>query len=166
MMRQGRIRREPLESIAERVPNLAPMVDVIMVILVFFMLGASITLLNEGALKTELDPRSGPGEGAAVEIIPSVKIALESVDGGRACNLFVMGQPLSGNTFPALLSYLNDRREAGADVTNPVVIGFQPDVQWGLVVRAMDTAVRAGFKNVQFAVSLGGTDWHERRGRK
>lgn len=164
-MRAARIRRAPLESIAERVPNLAPMVDVIMVILVFFMLGASLTFLSEGALRTELDPRSGPGEGAAIEIIPSVKIALEAVDGGKTCNLYVMGVPLAGNTFEALLTYLKDRKEAGADVTNPVVIGFQPDVQWGLVVRAMDTAVRAGFTNVQFAVSLGGTDWHKSRGK-
>lgn len=149
-------RRGPMPSIAEHIPNLAPMVDVIMVILVFFMLGASLQLIQEGAFQTELDPRSGPSEGAAVEIVPSVKIALEEVDQGRACNIYVMGDPLPGGSFEALEAYMKQRRVAGADTTNPVVIGSQPGVQWRFVVRAMDASVKAGFKNVQFAVSLGG----------
>jgi len=140
----------------ERIPNLAPMVDVIMVILVFFLLGASLELAKEGVLQTELDPRSGPGEGTPIEIIPSVKIALEEVDGGRACNIYVMGAPLPGNTFEHLSRFLDQRRAAGADAANPVVIAAQPGVRWRFVIKAMDVAVRAGFTNVQFAVSLGG----------
>lgn len=140
----------------ERVPNLAPMVDVIMVILVFFILGASLELAREGVLQTELDPRSGPGEGAAIEIIPSVKIALEEVDQGNACNIYVNGDPLTENTFDALHQLLVRRLRAGADRESPLVIGAQPAVRWRLVVRAMDSAARAGFRNVQFAVSLGG----------
>jgi biopolymer transport protein ExbD len=140
----------------ERIPNLAPMVDVIMVILVFFLLGASLELAKEGVLQTELDPRSGPGGGVAIEIIPSVKIALEEADGGQACNIYVMGEPLSGNTFEDLRLFLDRRRAAGADTANPVVIAAQPAVRWRFVVQAMDAALRAGFTNVQFAVSLGG----------
>ena len=140
----------------ERIPNLAPMVDVIMVILVFFLLGASLDLTTEGVLQTELDPRSGPGEGVPIEIIPSVKIALEEVDGGQACNIYVMGEPLPGNTFEHLERFLNERRAAGADTANPVVVAAQPAVRWRFVIKAMDVAVRTGFTNVQFAVSLGG----------
>jgi biopolymer transport protein ExbD len=140
----------------ERIPNLAPMVDVIMVILVFFLLGASLELATEGVLQTELDPRSGPGKGTPIEIIPSVKIALEEVDGGRACNIYVMGELLPGNTFEHLYSFLEQRRTAGADTANPVVVAAQPGVRWRLVIKAMDVSVRAGFTNVQFAVSLGG----------
>jgi biopolymer transport protein ExbD len=140
----------------ERIPNLAPMVDVIMVILVFFLLGASLELAREGVLQTELDPRSGPGEGTPIEIIPAVKIALEEVDAGRACNIYVMGKPLPGNTFEHLRGFLEQRRTAGADTANPVIIAAQPGVRWRFVVNAMDVAVRAGFTNVQFAVSLGG----------
>jgi biopolymer transport protein ExbD len=150
------MRRGQLEPSSERIPNLAPMVDVIMVILVFFLLGASLELGKEGVLQTELDPRSGPGEGAPIEIVPSVKIALEEVDEGRACNIYVMGEPLAGNTFEHLSRFLNQRREAGADTLNPVVIAAQPGVRWRFVIKAMDVAVRAGFANVQFAVSLGG----------
>jgi biopolymer transport protein ExbD len=140
----------------ERIPNLAPMVDVIMVILVFFLLGASLELAREGVLQTELDPRSGPGDGAPIQIIPSVKIALEEVDGGRACKIYVMGEPLAGNTFDDLSRFLQQRRRAGADPANPVIVAAQPGVRWRFVIRAMDVAVRAGFTNVQFAVSLGG----------
>jgi biopolymer transport protein ExbD len=140
----------------ERIPNLAPMVDVIMVILVFFLLGASLELATEGVLQTELDPRSGPGEGTPVEIIPSVKIALEEVDGGQACNIYVMGEPLTGNTFEHLYDFMEQRRAAGADTANPVIVAAQPGVRWRFVIKAMDVSVRAGFANVQFAVSLGG----------
>ena len=140
----------------ERIPNLAPMVDVIMVILVFFLLGASLELATEGVLQTEIDPRSGPGQGVPIEIIPSVKIALEEVAGGQACNIYVVGKPLPGNTFEHLYGFLEQRRLAGADTANPVIVAAQPGVRWRFVVKAMDVSVRAGFTNVQFAVSLGG----------
>jgi biopolymer transport protein ExbD len=150
------MRRGLPQPAGERIPNLAPMVDVIMVILVFFLLGASLELATEGVLQTELDPRSGPGEGVAVEIIPAVKIALEEVDGGEKCNIYVMSKPLAGNTFEDLYIFMNERRAAGADLANPVVVAAQSGVRWRWVVKAMDVSVRAGFKNVQFAVSLGG----------
>jgi biopolymer transport protein ExbD len=35
-----------------------------------------------------------------------------------------------------------------------VVIGAETTVRWKYVVRAMDAAVRAGFSNIQFAVSF------------
>lgn len=136
------------------VPNLAPMVDIIMVLLIFFMLGASLQLAREGVLTTELDPRSGPGGAAAVEIVPVVQIALEDVDFGRSCTIHVAGEPLQGG-LEALRRYLSDRAAAGADTRNPVVIGAEPSVRWRFVVGALDAAVRAGFRNVQFAVSLG-----------
>lgn len=138
----------------EFVPNLAPMVDVIMVLLVFFMLGASLNLVQEAALATDLDPRSGPGGGAAIEIIPTVKIALQETADPNGCNLFVMGEPLEGNDFAALERFLRERRAAGADTANPVIIGAQAKVRWQHVISAMDAAVRAGFANVQFAVTL------------
>jgi biopolymer transport protein ExbD len=147
--------RSSLESLQERIPNLAPMVDVIMVILVFFMLGASLRLAREGVLQTELDPRSGPGGSEAVEIIPAVKIGLEDVDHGKSFQMYVMGEPLKNNTFEGLRQLLDERRAAGADTMSPVVIGAQAGVRWQFVIQAMDAAVQAHFRNVQFAVHLG-----------
>ena len=150
------MRRLP-EPAGEAVPNLAPLVDVIMVLLVFFLLGASLHLQEEGILQTELDPSSGPGAGAAIEVIPSIRIALEDVGDGAGCNIYVMDEPLQGNTFDDLLRFMAGRRAMGADPTNPVVIGAETTVRWKFVIRAMDAAVQAGFSNVQFAVSFDDT---------
>ncbi len=137
----------------EIVPNLAPMVDVIMVLLVFFLLGATFNLTREGMLQTELDPNSGPGLGAQVRVNPLVRIGLADVENGQAAKIFLMEEPVEGG-FDALRELLERRRVAGADTQNPVVIGAETGVRWRFVVAAMDATVRAGFKNVQFAVSF------------
>jgi len=143
-----------LESTGAFVPNLAPMVDVIMVLLVFFLLGTSLDLVSQGVLQTELDPSSGPGAGARVEINPLIRIALADVGGGESVRFFVMDEPLKENTSDGLYRFLLDRRRAGADPANPVVIGAETTVRWNFVIQAMDATVRAGFTNVQFAVSF------------
>ncbi len=147
------MRKSPA-PVGETVPNLAPMVDVIMVLLIFFLLGASVNLVKEGALPTELDTKSGPSEGAAVQIMPLIRIALQDVNKGESCDIYVMEQPLDGNDFDALYRFLRERRAAGADPENPVVIGGETTVRWKFMIKAMDAAVHAGFKNVQFAVSF------------
>jgi biopolymer transport protein ExbD len=130
------------------------MVDVIMVLLVFFLLGTSLELTKHGVLQTELDPSSGPGGGARVEINPQIRIALADVRQGAAAMVFCMEEPLGENAFDELAGLLRNRRVAGADPKNPVVIGAETEVRWNYVVKAMDAAVRAGFENVQFAVSM------------
>lgn len=146
--------RHRLAPAAEVVPNLAPMVDVIMVLLVFFLLGASLNLVEQGVLQTELDPSSGPGGGAKVEIKPRITIALQDRRDGAAANIYVVDQEIGENRFDALVAYLRDRVRAGADRENPVVVGAETEVRWQFVISAMDAAVQAGFRNIQFAVSM------------
>ncbi len=146
--------KRPWQPAADMVPNLAPMVDVIMVLLVFFLLGTSLALMPEGALRTELDPRSGPGGGQAIQINPRIRIALASTGDGQGCAIYVMDQRLAEDDFQQLYAFLRQKRDDGADLENPVVIAAETDVRWHFVVSAMDAAVRAGFRNVQFAVSL------------
>lgn len=145
--------KRKLEPATESVPNLAPMVDVIMVLLIFFLLGASLQVIEEGALATELDPRSGPGGGAAVEIVPTIQIVLEDIGDGEDVNIYVMDR-LLGSDFDDLRQLLGERRALGADPANPVVIGAGTTVRWRYVIDAMDAAVQAGFENIQFAVSF------------
>ncbi|TWT44018.1 Biopolymer transport protein ExbD/TolR [Phycisphaerae bacterium RAS1] len=145
--------RRHLTPTGDNVPNLAPMVDVIMVLLVFFLLGASFELVREGLLKTELDPASGPGGGAMVEINPRVRIALLDA-GAAAVTIMLMDEQIAGGDFERLHAALQEKRLSGADTENPVVIGADPTVRWQFVIKAMDATVRAGFKNVQFAVSF------------
>ncbi len=151
------MRRGLPDTASERIPNLAPMVDVIMVLLIFFLLGASLNLSTEGVLQTELDPRSGPGAGVAVRINPLIRIVLANANDGAGANIYVNDDPLEGNTFEALRAFLQQKVANGADPANPLVIGAETTVRWKFVIKAMDVAVRAGFKNVQFAVSFGDT---------
>ncbi|MBL8878904.1 MAG: biopolymer transporter ExbD, partial [Phycisphaerales bacterium] len=100
--------------------------------------------------------RSGPGAGAAVDIIPAVKIGLQNIDAGKSCGIYVNSEPIGTNAFDELRKFLEGKRAAGADATNPVVIGAESSVRWKHIVRAMDECVGAGFQNVQFAVRLDG----------
>lgn len=136
------------------VPNLAPMVDVIMVLLIFFLLGTSLEIARQGVLETQLDPSSGPGAGAAVQIMPRVRIGLADANDGAGASIFLNDEPLAASDFDGLGRLLAQRRAAGADPSNPVVIGAEQNVRWQFVISAMDACVQAGFRNVQFAVSF------------
>ena len=146
--------RRRYEPARESVPNLAPMVDVIMVLLVFFLLGTSLELVKQRILQPELDPSSGPGAGAKIEINPRIRIALADLRGGEGATIYLLDEWIGDNDFDKLYRVLLDRRRAGADPVNPVVIGAETTVRWKFVVHAMDAAVRAGFSNIQFAVSF------------
>ena len=174
----------PAAKPAEVVPNLAPMVDVIMVLLIFFLLGTSLEIVRHGVLETELDPSAGPGQGVAVEVKPRIRIGLTDVGDGAAVGISVLDEPIGESDFARLTEYLRTRRLDGADPrfaliyaddqgdfaglteylgprrvdgaapANPVVIGAETEVRWQFVISAMDAAVQAGFRNVQFAVSF------------
>lgn len=135
------------------VPNLAPMVDVVMVILIFFMLGTSF-VLTEGFLSTRLPAQAGPGGAARISIVPAVRIELYRGE-GAACGIRVMGQSIRDGDFAALEGMLRSRVEAGADSQSRVVIRAEPAVRYEQVVSAMDAARRAGYARVQFSVDRG-----------
>lgn len=133
------------------IPNLAPMVDVVMVILIFFMLGTTFAVF-EGVLPTQLPSQIGPGGAATVTILPTVRIAL--MDAGESqCRIVVGGSPSPLPGFEALAGFLRERIAAGADPAGRVLIEADPAVQYQQVVSAMDACVRAGFGNIQFSVS-------------
>ena len=157
MKRREPRRKGPPQPHGSSIPNLAPLVDVIMVLLIFFMLGATFALNKEGVLQTELDQRSGPEKGEQIEINPSIRIGLEDVDNGASCNIYVMDTAL-GDSFKELREFMDTRRMAGADVTNSVVIGAQGSVRYKYIIAAFDSCVLAGFRNVQFAVSFADED--------
>lgn len=148
----------PPKPHGESIPNLAPMVDIIMCLLIYFMLNTSLSLATEGVLQTELDERSGPAAGQQVQVNPVVRIGLEDVDEGRTCNIYVMDEVLGEGAFQKLRSFMMQRRQLGADASNPVIIGASGTVRYRFLIAAFDACVRAGFKNVQFSVSVGGTD--------
>jgi biopolymer transport protein ExbD len=133
-------------------PNLASMVDVVMVILIFFMLGTSVNV-SEGVLPTELPSQLGPGGGSQVQVVPAVQIVLMEYDQPPGCKIVVMERELVDNSFAALSAFLKERREAGADPNGRILIGAEPSVAYQCVISTMDACVRAGFGNIQFAVN-------------
>lgn len=136
------------------IPNLAPMVDVVMVILIFFMLGTSFAL-SEGVLPSQLPAQVGPGGAASVSIVPQVRIALVKREASDACRILVMGKELSEEGFEALYLFLLQKVEAGADPAGRVLLAVDPDIRYEDVVYAMDACVRAGMPNVQLVVGPG-----------
>lgn len=149
-------RKGPPKAHGESIPNLAPMVDIIMCLLIYFMLGAAMHLNTEGVLQTELDDRSGPAKGESVQINPVIRIGLQDVDQGQSCTIFVQEDSLSPNTFDQLRTFMLQKRQAGADPANPVIVGAEGTVRYKFIIKAFDACVRAGFKNVQFSVSFAG----------
>lgn len=145
-----RVKRPPPPSI----PNLAPMVDVVMVILIFFMLGTTFAL-SEGVLPSQLPAQIGPGGAASIAIVPQVRIALVQPPDGGQSHILVMGKELSENSFDALFALLRAKVEAGADPTGRVLLSVDPTIRYEEVVYAMDACVRAGLPNVQLVVGPG-----------
>lgn len=148
------MKRRSFPTAHAAIPNLAPMVDVVMVILIFFMLGTSFAL-SEGVLPTQLPSQIGPGGGASVSIVPAVRIELREGPGG-ACQIVVMDRELQGNSFEALAAYMKEKINSGADPMGRVVLAADPGIVYQDVISAMDACVRAGFRNIQF--SLGGVE--------
>lgn len=136
------------------VPNLAPMVDVVMVILIFFMLGTSFAM-PEGVIPMQLPSDIGPGGAANVTVVPVVRIALMEDADGDACRIIVMERALPENSFHALRGFMTEKRAAGADPLGPILIAAEPGVAYQQVIHAMDACVRAGFSNIQFSINAG-----------
>jgi biopolymer transport protein ExbD len=162
----------------EVVPNLAPMVDVIMVLLIFFLCGTTLAIVPQGILQTELDPSGGPGQGPAIEINPAIRIGLEPTQDPRQVIVYLNERRLGvleekpfddellrrrgrkaalEDYFGPLYVELGAKAAADADLGRPVVIGAPGNVRWKFVIKAMDAVGTVGFKNVQFAVSFAET---------
>jgi len=126
-------------------PNMTPMVDVVMVILIFFMASAAM-LGPEWFLRTSL-PVVAPGGAASTESV-RLRVALTR-DAGRPRAV------LSSNTRPqpraVLLADLeaeleNERRAANA----PIIVLIAPDARtpYEDVVRAHEACARVGLTEV------------------
>lgn len=146
------MRRRGFPPAHAAVPNLAPMIDVVMVILIFFMLGTSFAA-SEGQLSARLPSQIGPGGGSKVALIPTVRIYLQADTGPRGFRILVMGTALAEGTFDSLSGMLAQKRRDGADVNSPVQIGADPMVRYEHVISAMDACTKAGFANLQVVVT-------------
>ncbi len=129
-------------------PNMTPMVDVVMVILIFFM--ASATFAGaEWFLKAGI-PKEGTGEGKLAEgdplALPPARFEIVLVvEGGRT---IARGQGVGEADMASLPARLVEL--AKGITTEEVVLIIRPEagVPYADVIRAHDAAAQAGIKKV------------------
>lgn len=125
--------REPVDI------NLAPLIDVVFILLLFFVVTTTFT--RETQLKVDL-PEAVSGEAVSAEAKAPLEI-LVGVDGSFALN----GKSLSKNDLTTLMEAL--RVESGGDKTLPVVLSADGKAPHQAVVIAMDAAAKLGFAQLR-----------------
>ena len=132
-MRFPRKPREPVDI------NLAPLIDVVFILLLFFVVTTTFT--RETQLKVDL-PEAVSGEQVQAEVKAALEILI-GVDGSFALN----GKSLSKNDLTTLMEAL--RQESGGDKSIPVVLSADGKSPHKAVVTAMDAAAKLGFAQLR-----------------
>jgi biopolymer transport protein ExbD len=119
--------------------QIAPMVDVVFVLLLFFMACAAVKQ-TEKYLSITLP--NGPGTGEVLTVIDI------TAQGGVSIN----GQEMAADDDEALtrLRAWFDRMTSEEVASEPVIIRPTPDAQHGRVIQVMDVLKKRGFKKISF----------------
>jgi len=126
--------------------NLTSLIDVVLLLLIFFML--STRFIDEGRLQLRL-----PEAGAEIEAVESQTVEIEvTAQGGYRVN----GRALANSSPDTLAVALG--RAAGSDRTVPVTIRADARATHQSVVTAMDVAGRAGYRQINIATVQDGQE--------
>ncbi len=129
-------------------PNMTPMVDVVMCILIFFMLGSSfaVTSMYLSNATPAID-KKGLGNVAADSALPATQFDIEvkRVAGSTKVAAFgVMVEDLD-----QLPAFLTEKRKSMSDDVQIFILPSR-HVSWQDVITVYDACVKARFKNVAF----------------
>ena len=124
--------REPVDI------NLAPLIDVVFILLLFFVVTTTFT--RETQLKVDLP---GAVSGTAPEVTKTPLEILVGVDGSFALN----GKSLSKNDLASLMEAL--RLESGGDKSLPVMLSADGQAPHQAGESAMDAAAKLGFAHLR-----------------
>ena len=124
--------REPVDI------NLAPLIDVVFILLLFFVVTTTFT--RETQLKVDLPEAVS---GTPPEVMKTPLEILVGVDGSFALN----GKSLSKNDLASLMEAL--RLESGGDKSLPVMLSADDQAPHQAVVTAMDAASKLGFAHLR-----------------
>lgn len=124
-------RRQPVEA------NLTPLIDVVFLLLIFFMV--STTFTHENQLRINLpDAQADPAESEEQQINLTIL-----ADGSYEIN----GEALANRDLGTLIAAMESF--AGGNLEQPVVISADGDTSHQSVVRAMDAAGRLGLTRIR-----------------
>ena len=132
--------------------NLAPMVDVVFLLLIFFI---STTTFKraEGILPSRLPKRGGLAGEVAPPITPIVVHLFQTGPGPTDYAIRVENFIHAPPTFNDLAVFLKEiQANPGFDQETPVVIQAANEVLWDHVVGCWNAAVRAGCKRISFGL--------------
>ncbi len=138
-------------------PNLSAMIDVIFLLLIYFVVTANFTP-DEGVLTAKLPQGTGaPAQDLAPPQRP-LNIVL-SPAGETECRIAIQGYPQAPAGFTELASLLVqlqydpelDLKSGAFKPDSPVVIRPEAGVRWQHVANAFNAAVRARYTNINFA---------------
>lgn len=153
---QPRSRRRPRHPRSTGQLNMTSMIDVVFLLLVFFLLTANF-VEGEGVITASFE---GEGPKPWNEPPPPtnpIKIRISSV-GTSGCLLDIENHPVAPRTFSQLSKMLSDMqynsklgRSGPFSEDTPVIIASERTVRWQHVVNAFNAAVGAGYKRVSFS---------------
>ncbi|BCD99549.1 ExbD/TolR family protein [Marinagarivorans cellulosilyticus] len=118
--------------------NLTPLIDVVFLLLIFFMV--STTFTKETHLKLDLPQAEGE---PLPELVDKIEVLINA-DGGYAIN----GKPLVNTKLETLMTGLEVVGKGLEKDKIPFVITADANVSYQSVVMAMDVAGRLGFVNI------------------
>ena len=121
---------------AEVSVNLTPLIDVVFLLLIFFMV--STTFTQETHLNLDLPEATGED---SESVVKQIEIVI-SVDGQYVVN----GRSLVNNKLATLRKALNE--EAGNNLSTPLVITADANTPHQAVITAMDAAGQEGFSHL------------------
>lgn len=116
--------------------NLTPLIDVVFLLLIFFMV--STTFTKETHLKLNLPEAEGEAAPSPVEKIE----VLVTADGNYAVN----GENLVNSQLKTLLTALEEKSQGNREL--PFIITADANVPYEKVVQVMDAAGRLGFSKL------------------
>ncbi len=125
---------------AELAINITPLIDVVFLLLIFFMVSASFD--RESWMTVNL-PRAN-AQAPAPASAARIDVAVD-----RDGNYFVNGRMLADNDAATLIDALE--REAGADRDLSVLLTADADARHQAVVTAMESIGRSGFAGLRLA---------------
>ncbi len=149
---RGGFRRRDAASLASRDfgPNMTPMVDIVMVILIFFMAGSAF-IGPEWFLTVGMAPGAGAAKPAEPSLdLPTARTVIRLRTDASGATV-VTGLELADAGIDALSARLDEYLKSGAAKSVHVVIEPAQASRYQDVIRVYDLCQRAGFAGVGLA---------------